>query len=931
MAWRTLGAKRSRMRRASEELQRSGVLARRRRVLAHWSRSSGERQWGRRDRLRWASLLWLDGLHHASAQRELLRSALESWRGWARSEIACRSLASRVRTEADAEKQGELDLLEKRLRADREAAEEALKARALATEDALRAEAAAAEEALRAEAASAENALRDKAAKTESSLRADAEATVKALRAELAAATEAAEATQKKLRMEAAEAARTAEAARRALLAEADEAACEAEAEQARLREEVAREARAAEAAHARLRDDAARIVEAVRREAEAARQAAETSQRRLREDAAEAARAAASTLAESEQAWQQELRELQQRSTAELSELQELHREARRSSHAASIRRSQAVVVTTLFYLWRAHAEALADRRREEREHQRAKDALEHRLSCSRHTLQALEDDLVRSQEVLRNKQMALQRRAMAGVRQQALTVLARHFLWWRAHTPAPRVTQAIMACAPTADAGCLAQARTANAGIATDEVAMRDACAVTDSRFAAREALFMAQARLRMLLAGPGLGRAFWAAVESPKPWGAAGGTAVGPAGALQEESFRHVAAALLRGHFLIAARAFALWHVWTLLWLHPPSGTAGSVSTTTTAAAASAAARSQAGGSCARSMAGSPTGGRRGAQAVAWADTAGGECSSIWPTPNSAGLGSCPSTQRAGARRYAFGGDESPPPLPGRAWQAPPLSASRSTPALSGAGGCGAGAAGPLPVLPGSGPALVGAAYGGSGCTFGGGGGSASATPRWSQVQAPQPRSPSPSRQQQQRWPTSASYSYSGRHVGGGRIGMPPSTPSTAATSCDLSSIQQALYGKGGNQHVRSVLETSSGAVAELHAEATTLRVENSALAERHWTLCAEVRSLAEGVRAQLRQAARDSVGGDQRLTLDRATQICRWILEVTDHLRSLATFALSSDFDQSSSPRKGIYGTLPAVHSHGAPRWSSSGTF
>jgi hypothetical protein len=138
--------------------------------------------------------------------------------------------------------------------------------------------------------------------------------------------------------------------------------------------------------------------------------------------------------------------------------------------------------------------------------------------------------------------------------------------------------------------------------------------------------------------------------------------------------------------------------------------------------------------------------------------------------------------------------------------------------------------------------------------------------------------------------------------------------PSTPSSIANTTEVRlpdshsfsghcipslSFQTALFKFGED----SGLGISVQEVSKLYAEASMLRVECTGLAEKHWRLCSEIDSVVDEMRANLRIAARAS--GDRKLSLEQATRIGRWFLDVIERLRSLTSFMEKSDVHTAGS--------------------------
>lgn len=121
------------------------------------------------------------------------------------------------------------------------------------------------------------------------------------------------------------------------------------------------------------------------------------------------------------------------------------------------------------------------------------------------------------------------------------------------------------------------------------------------------------------------------------------------------------------------------------------------------------------------------------------------------------------------------------------------------------------------------------------------------------------------------------------------------MSPATPSTAAST--------SVGGGGWPAAARELCGLEVGEVADLHQEAAVLRVENCALAEQHWLLCTEVESVADELRERLRFALHANAAGNQRLSLEQASLIGQWYLDVSDRLTSLTAFARKADDPQS----------------------------
>lgn len=107
--------------------------------------------------------------------------------------------------------------------------------------------------------------------------------------------------------------------------------------------------------------------------------------------------------------------------------------------------------------------------------------------------------------------------------------------------------------------------------------------------------------------------------------------------------------------------------------------------------------------------------------------------------------------------------------------------------------------------------------------------------------------------------------------------------PATPSTSASATN------AKYCGGGLNMSHSVDHDD---IAKLLSESSTLRVENSMLMERHWILCSEISGAADEMRKHMRRAAHAS--GDGRLSLEHATQIGSWFLQITDRLKNSTLF-------------------------------------
>jgi len=131
-------------------------------------------------------------------------------------------------------------------------------------------------------------------------------------------------------------------------------------------------------------------------------------------------------------------------------------------------------------------------------------------------------------------------------------------------------------------------------------------------------------------------------------------------------------------------------------------------------------------------------------------------------------------------------------------------------------------------------------------------------------------------------------------------------PPGTPSTIDSTSDFKRTL-AHSSSFGLLSPASLEETCLGIstqeISRLHGEAAMLRVECSGLAERHWQLCSEIDSTVDEMRGHLRIAARAS--GDRKLSLDQATKIGRWFLDVIERLRTLTTFMQKHDLQAAGS--------------------------
>jgi len=296
--------------------------------------------------------------------------------------------------------------------------------------------------------------------------------------------------------------------------------------------------------------------------------------------------------------------------------------------------------------------------------------------------------------------------------------------------------------------------------------------------------------------------------------------------PLGKQQQAQFRRACGALLGGHFLALAHAFALWRVWTMLWLsssahdREPADSKGAVAAraarnATPPPAAAATARAGAAAARAAHNAATPPG------AAAAARAAG------------AGAGTAPATS-PWKRMHA-------PPLPELSWSASPL----STPSR------------PLPrhqYQAASSPAL------------------SKMLTRSTPQSCSGPLPPPP----------------------GGRFGS-PRTPSTAAS---LHAERSSFLSQATCSLATGTESFANDEIAKLHSDASLLRLECGALAERHWLLCSEVCLAADEMREHLRVAARAS--SDERLSLHQACRIGRWFLNVSDRLKNLTTFMHQEDF-------------------------------
>merc|ERR1712232_777576 len=98
-----------------------------------------------------------------------------------------------------------------------------------------------------------------------------------------------------------------------------------------------------------------------------------------------------------------------------------------------------------------------------------------------------------------------------------------------------------------------------------------------MTEAALAREKANTAAQESLRLVWECPGIGFAFSTPTAAEQALQALplsrylknDALAMDPC---RQAAFRCVASAILRGHFVWVARAFALWHIWTLIW-HPP----------------------------------------------------------------------------------------------------------------------------------------------------------------------------------------------------------------------------------------------------------------------------------------------------------------------------------------------------------------------
>jgi len=273
--------------------------------------------------------------------------------------------------------------------------------------------------------------------------------------------------------------------------------------------------------------------------------------------------------------------------------------------------------------------------------------------------------------------------------------------------------------------------------------------------------------------------------------------------PLGKQQQVAFRRASAALLGGRFLAVAHAFALWRVWTTLWL-------------------SSSAHNRDGAGYAGGASANPV-------------------TNPWERCS-------PSRTRTPERVPEVVHMAHAPPVPEFSWSSSPLSTpSRFLPRHS--------------YQASSSPALLKMP--------------ARVCPTPQSCSGPLPPPP------------------------GGRFGS-PKTPSTAAT---VHAEHCSFLSQGACPPPLSMRSFAGDDVAKLHSDASLLRLECSALAERHWLLCSEVSCAADEMREHLRVAARAS--SDKRLALDQATRIGLWFLNVSDRLKNLTSFLHKEDFQHLGS--------------------------